>query len=80
MEALCCAILVSWHTAVVATEDCMTQLTHDTSLAFSLILSVMDSSIVATALVTIGAHFDDFVKLQWVVLAYLLTYLGRTIF
>jgi len=38
----------------------------------------MDSSIVATALVTIGAHFDDFVKLQWVVLAYLLTYLGMT--
>jgi hypothetical protein len=65
--------------AISRTLEC-TQLTRDASLAFSLILSVMDSSIVATALVTIGAHFDDFVKLQWVVLAYLLTYLGRTIY
>lgn len=36
----------------------------------------MDSSVVATALVTIGEAFEDFEKLQWVVLAYLLTYLG----
>lgn len=37
----------------------------------------MDSSVVATALVTIGDAFEDFERLQWVVLAYLLTYLGK---
>lgn len=37
----------------------------------------MDSSVVATALVTIGNDFNDFLRLQWVVLAYLLTYLGK---
>lgn len=37
----------------------------------------MDSSAVSTALVTIGDHFNDFMHIQWVVLAYMLTYLGR---
>ncbi|OQN98776.1 hypothetical protein B0A48_15445 [Cryoendolithus antarcticus] len=46
------------------------------SLCFALFLGAIDSSVVATALVTIGAHFDDFVRLQWVVLAYLLVDLG----
>nr|OQO31265.1 hypothetical protein B0A51_01019 [Rachicladosporium sp. CCFEE 5018] len=46
------------------------------SLCFALFLGAVDSSVVATALVTIGAHFDDFVRLQWVVLAYLLVDLG----
>ena len=39
----------------------------------------MDSSIVATALVTIGKDFNDFVRLQWIVLSYLLIYLGKFI-
>lgn len=39
----------------------------------------MDSSIVATALITIGNYFDDFLQIQWVVLAYLLTYLGKSL-
>jgi hypothetical protein len=38
----------------------------------------MDSSAVSTALVTIGDHFDDFTRIQWVVLAYMLTYLGQS--
>uniref|UniRef100_A0A093VGU8 Multidrug resistance protein 3 n=1 Tax=Talaromyces marneffei PM1 TaxID=1077442 RepID=A0A093VGU8_TALMA len=46
------------------------------SLYLGLVLSIMDSSAVSTALVTIGAHFDDFVHIQWVVLSYMLTYLG----
>lgn len=41
-----------------------------------LILSAMDSSVIATALVPIGHYFDDFITLQWLVLSYLLTYLG----
>lgn len=48
------------------------------SLCFGLVLSVMDSSVIATALVTIGNDFNDFMRIQWVVLAYLLTYLGNT--
>jgi hypothetical protein len=47
------------------------------SLYLGLVLSIMDSSAVSTALVTIGAHFNDFVHIQWVVLAYMLTYLGQ---
>lgn len=46
------------------------------SLCLALFLGGIDSSIVATALVTIGRDFNDLVQLQWVVLAYLLTYLG----
>ncbi|EED14464.1 MFS multidrug transporter, putative [Talaromyces stipitatus ATCC 10500] len=46
------------------------------SLYLGLILSIMDSSAVSTALVTIGDHFNDFTRIQWVVLAYMLTYLG----
>jgi hypothetical protein len=37
----------------------------------------MDSSIVSTALVAIGTYFDDFIRVQWVVLAFLLTDLGK---
>lgn len=48
---------------------------REESLLLSLVLAAMDSSIVATALVTIGGYFDDFESLQWIVLAYLLTYL-----
>lgn len=46
------------------------------SLYLGLILSIMDSSAVSTALVTIGDHFNDFTRIQWVVLAYMLTYTG----
>lgn len=48
----------------------------NTSLCFGLLLSVMDSSIVATALVVIAREFEDFVNVQWIILSYLLTYLG----
>jgi len=53
-----------------------TNLTAIRSLALALFLGGIDSSIVATALITIGRNFNDFARLQWVVLAYLLTYLG----
>ena len=44
-------------------------------LCIGLLFSAMDSSIVSTALVTIGAYFDGFVKTIWIVLAYLLSYM-----
>lgn len=39
----------------------------------------MESSIVATALVTIAEKFNNFLNVQWVVLAYLLTYMGFSV-
>lgn len=36
----------------------------------------MDTTIVSTALVTIAEDLDDFQDMYWVVLAYLLSYLG----
>jgi MFS family permease len=47
------------------------------SLGFGLLLSVMDTSIIATALVTISQDFDGFNKSNWTVLAYTLTYMGK---
>jgi hypothetical protein len=46
------------------------------SLLLGLLLSVMESSIVATALVTIGDEFQDFSRIIWTVLSYLLSYMG----
>lgn len=37
----------------------------------------MDTSIVATALVDIAKDFDDYIRIQWIVLSYLLTYMGK---
>ncbi|PYH96079.1 MFS general substrate transporter [Aspergillus ellipticus CBS 707.79] len=48
-------------------------------LLFGLMLSVMDGSVVSTALVTIGNYFNDFRRIQWVVLSYLLAYLAFTL-
>jgi hypothetical protein len=39
----------------------------------------MDTSIVATALVTIGEDFNDFAKTTWIVLVYPLTYMGMAL-
>ncbi|KAJ4421084.1 hypothetical protein N0V82_003988 [Gnomoniopsis sp. IMI 355080] len=44
-----------------------------------LLFSVMDTTIVSTALVTIAGDLDDFQNMYWVVLAYLLSYLGFAI-
>lgn len=41
-----------------------------------LLFSVMDTTIVSTALVTIATDLSDFQDMYWVVLAYMLSYLG----
>ncbi|KAH8692258.1 putative MFS multidrug transporter [Talaromyces proteolyticus] len=46
------------------------------SFAFGLLLAVIETSITATALVSIGNYFGDPIKVTWVVLAYLLSYMG----
>lgn len=42
-----------------------------------LLFSVMDTTIVSTALVSIATDLNDFQNMYWVVLAYMLSYLGQ---
>ncbi|KAJ3467284.1 hypothetical protein MRS44_004848 [Fusarium solani] len=46
------------------------------SLLAGLLFSSLDTSIVSTSLVTISHDLNDFVNAPWIVLAYLLTYMG----
>ncbi|MCJ1298809.1 hypothetical protein MMC08_001599 [Hypocenomyce scalaris] len=45
-------------------------------LCLGLLLSIVDASIVSTALVSIERYFDDFFEANWVILAYLISYMG----
>lgn len=49
------------------------------SLLLGLLFSSLDASIVSTSLVTISIDLQDFLKAPWVVLSYLLAYLGLAI-
>ena len=52
-----------------------------TSLCCGLFLSLLDTTIIATTLYTIGTEFHAPIIVNWIVLAYLLAYLGcATIF
>lgn len=42
-----------------------------------LLFSVMDTTIVSTALITIATDLHNFQDMYWVVLAYMLSYLGE---
>lgn len=42
-----------------------------------LLFSVIDTTIVSTALITIATDLQNFQDMYWVVLAYLLSYLGN---
>ncbi|KID89864.1 Major facilitator superfamily domain, general substrate transporter [Metarhizium guizhouense ARSEF 977] len=46
------------------------------SLLVGLLFSSLDTSIVATSLVTISHELNDFANAPWIILAYLLTYMG----
>ncbi|CAF3662925.1 hypothetical protein SNK05_005144 [Fusarium graminearum] len=46
------------------------------SLLMGLLFSSLDTSIVSTSLVTISHDLNDFTNAPWIVLAYLLTYMG----
>ncbi|KAL7795896.1 major facilitator superfamily domain-containing protein [Trichoderma ceciliae] len=46
------------------------------TLLVGLLISTLDTSIVSTSLVTISNDLGDFVNAPWIVLAYLLTYMG----
>ena len=45
-------------------------------LLLGLLFSSLDTSIVATSLVTISHDLNDFINSPWIVLSYLLTYMG----
>ncbi|KAI1131292.1 major facilitator superfamily transporter [Nemania abortiva] len=49
-------------------------------LSIGLFLSFLDSSIVATSLFSIGTEFKDMERVNWVALAYTLSYLGCAVF
>lgn len=51
-------------------------LTPACSLCFALFLFTLETTIVATALVTISSDNEEFNSVSWIVLAYLLTYCG----
>ncbi|CAG9940841.1 unnamed protein product [Clonostachys rosea f. rosea IK726] len=46
------------------------------SLLLGLLFSTLDTSIIATSLITISHEMQDFSNAPWIVLAYLLTYMG----
>lgn len=45
-------------------------------LLIGLLFSTLDTSIVATSLITISHDLNDFINAPWIVLAYLLTYMS----
>lgn len=47
------------------------------SLLIGLLFASLDTSIASTSLLTISQDLDDFVNAPWIVLAYLLTYMGK---
>jgi MFS family permease len=49
---------------------------NDDRLLNGLLISTLDTSIVSTSLVTISNDLGDFVNAPWIILAYLLTYMG----
>ncbi|KAI0970287.1 major facilitator superfamily transporter [Xylaria arbuscula] len=49
-------------------------------LSTGLFLSFLDTSIVATSLFSIGTEFNDIERVNWVALAYTLSYLGCAVF
>lgn len=49
-----------------------------TSICLGLFLSFLDTSIVATAIYTIGDDFQSLSKVNWIALAYTLAYIGCT--
>ncbi|EOO03912.1 putative mfs multidrug protein [Phaeoacremonium minimum UCRPA7] len=49
-------------------------------ICLGLFMSMLDSSIVATSLFTIGTEFNDLERMNWVALSYTLSYLGCAVF
>lgn len=47
------------------------------SILIGFFFSCLDAAIVATSMVSISDDFDNFVAVPWVILAYLLSYMGK---
>lgn len=63
------AQIPTWRWAAVCTAVCL-----------GLFMAMIDSSIVATSLYTIGTEFADFATINWIALAYTLAFLGCSVF
>lgn len=50
------------------------------SLCLGLFMAMMDASIVATSLYTIGVEFNELEHINWIALAYTLAFLGCSVF
>lgn len=50
------------------------------SVCLGLFLAMIDTSIVATSLFTIGTNFQDLDRINWVALAYSLAFVGCSVF
>src|SRR2546423_209381 len=57
--------------------DLFAKLIKVDSLWLGLFLSALETTIIATALVTISSDFGHFDKSSWIVVSYFLTYTGR---
>jgi len=60
----------SWSSYTPLISNCLS------SLFLGLFLATLDTSIIATALVTIVTELDDFQQSPWIILAYLLLYMS----
>lgn len=69
-------VLVTWYAG-----QCFqwTKLICSNSLLLGLLFSSLDTSIASTSLITISRELQDFENAPWIVLAYLLTYMGMEI-
>lgn len=61
---------------MVKLSDLEKALTFLCSLCFGLFLSLLDTTIVATALYTIGVDLNSLTSITWIALAYTLSYVG----
>ncbi|KAH7316498.1 major facilitator superfamily-domain-containing protein [Stachybotrys elegans] len=58
-------------------EDCSNDTAQPiTGVRQVMLITALDTSIASTSLVTISEEMDDFVNAPWIILAYLLTYMG----
>lgn len=67
-------VLNIWYVEYPTCMDCMLIVVN--SLCFGLFLSLLDTSIVTTALYSIGTDFGALDQVNWVALAYTLAYVG----
>lgn len=72
--------LISLCIRQVIRQNCDYTILTQNSISFGLFLSLLDTTIVAAGLLTIGEDFRAVESINWVALAYTLSYLGCAVF